>query len=188
VLLAMCTNKAARSRKYGARCLRAVWHEAYLAPVLHFAMRAALGAGPVQSISPSARRRILCSPIEDCLLQLPFAAASCFLRPSCAAPVQVPTLSPKPLFRPSPSSPLHCSFGLSTRALSRRRFFSTTAAQIASHLQPSRAPPPRSVSWARQTLPLSRDSYHIVRSFLPVSHLHSTPPPVPPPSCRPATY
>jgi hypothetical protein len=133
------------------------------------------------SISPSARRRILCSPIEDCLLQLPFAAASCFLRllwrSACARAHAAPQNSFRSPARP-PSSPLldyYCctvrySFGLSTRALPSP-FLLHAAAQIASHLQPSRAPPPRSVSWACQTLPLSRDSYHIVPSSLP-AYLH----------------
>jgi hypothetical protein len=132
-------------------------------------MRTAPGAGLFKAYRRLRAGGSSLLPIEDCLLQLPFAGVSCFLRFLLAARV------PQTSFR----SPARPSSVLSTALRSRRSLhpchpaavsFSTTAAQIASHLQPSRAPPRRSVSWARQTLPLSRDSYHIVRSFLPALH------------------
>jgi hypothetical protein len=64
---------------------------------------------------------------------------------------------------------LSLSLGLPTRTLPPP-FLLHDAAQIAYHLHPSRAPPPRSVSCYCQTLPLSRDSYHIASFLQPVLH------------------
>jgi hypothetical protein len=64
---------------------------------------------------------------------------------------------------------LSLSLGFPTRTLPPP-FLLHDAAQIAYHLHPSRAPPPRSVSCYCQTLPLSRDSYHIASFLQPVLH------------------
>ena len=140
-------------------------------------------AGLVRSKSPSCAGDSLppCPPIEDCLLHLPFAArrvfpASLLLAASRSASASArlckcpPNLVPRPARRPHQCSVR--SLSDSPPVTLPPPFLLHDAAQIASHLQPSRAPPPSSVPWSRQALPLSRDSYHIV----PLSHLSTTRP------------
>lgn len=105
-----------------------------------------LGTGPLESISPSAPADP-CAPIEDCLLQLPFAAGSvfppsapCSQQQVCRSPPRTRVLALVVL-----SNVLQALADASSVALPPPFLLHDAAAQIASHLQPSRAPPPSSV-------------------------------------------
>lgn len=121
--------------------------------------------------SLSADRRLPAAAPIRCTRVFP---ASLLLAVSRAqVQVQVCKCPPNLVFSPLSSSSsvhtAHCTLSDSTPVALPPPFLLHDAAQIASHLQPSRAPPPSSVPWSRQALPLSRDSYHIV----PLSHLHT---------------
>ena len=130
--------------------------------------------GPVRSISPCAARRTIParrSKIASCSSHSLQARVSSVAAPrSSTAPAQVP---PKTSFsRPAEPVRPQCALSDSPPVLLPPPFLLHDAAQIVSHLQRSRAPPPSSVPWSRQALPLSRDFYHIV----PLSHLSTTRP------------
>ena len=132
---------------------------------------------PIQSKSPSGQRRLLPtrrSKIAGCTSHSLQARVSCLSSPpqlvslERSASVQVP---PKTASSRLGHIVLISALSDSPPVLLPPPFLLHDAAQIVSHhLQPSRAPPPSSVPWSRQALPLSRDSYHIV----PLSHLSTT--------------
>jgi hypothetical protein len=136
-------------------------------------MRTAPGAGLFKAYRRLRAGGSSLLPIEDCLLQLPFAGVSCFLRFLLARlPVRLP------------SSALHCALvGRSTRAI---------PPPFPSPRPPHRSPPICNPLVRRHAVashgPARLFHYHAtpIISFA-LSCLHSTLPPAHPPPCCPTT-